>query len=87
MRPPQVQLLSLVQSYEQLYTYIKSEITEGRLPYGTKLPSKRKMAEFLKVSQNTIETAYEQLQAEGYVEVKARKGYFQNAYSFYEQLN
>ncbi|KMK76226.1 PLP-dependent aminotransferase family protein [Alkalihalobacillus pseudalcaliphilus] len=70
---------SSVPLYEQLYTYIKSEITEGRLPYGTKLPSKRKMAEFLKVSQNTIETAYEQLQAEGYVEVKARKGYFVQA--------
>ncbi|MGJ9457910.1 PLP-dependent aminotransferase family protein [Oceanobacillus sp. CF4.6] len=62
--------------YEQLYIYIKNEITEGRLPYGSKLPSKRKLAEFLSISQNTVETAYDQLMAEGYLESLPRKGYF-----------
>lgn len=62
--------------YEQLYFYIKKEITAGRLIYGTKLPSKRKLAEFLKISQNTVESAYAQLTAEGYVEALPRKGYF-----------
>ncbi|PJN89802.1 MocR-like pyridoxine biosynthesis transcription factor PdxR [Bacillus sp. mrc49] len=62
--------------YEQLYSHIKKEIIEGRLPFGTKLPSKRKLAEFLQISQNTVETAYEQLTAEGYVEVIPRKGYY-----------
>ena len=62
--------------YEQLYLHIKKEIIDGRLPFGTKLPSKRKLAEFLQISQNTVETAYEQLSAEGYVEVIARKGYY-----------
>lgn len=62
--------------YEQLYLYIKKEIIDGRLPFGTKLPSKRKLSEFLQISQNTVETAYEQLTAEGYVEVIPRKGYY-----------
>ncbi|RFU70959.1 PLP-dependent aminotransferase family protein [Peribacillus saganii] len=62
--------------YEQLYLYIKREIIEGRLHYQTKLPSKRKLADFLEISQNTVEAAYEQLTSEGYLEVLPRKGYF-----------
>ncbi|MED3553938.1 PLP-dependent aminotransferase family protein [Cytobacillus praedii] len=62
--------------YEQLYLYIKKEIIEGHLQYGAKLPSKRKLADFLKISQNTVEIAYQQLTAEGYVEAYPRKGYF-----------
>ncbi|MGM9925705.1 MAG: PLP-dependent aminotransferase family protein [Bacillus sp. (in: firmicutes)] len=62
--------------YEQLYEYIKKEIIEGRLLYQTKLPSKRKLADFLQISQNTIDAAYNQLTAEGYLEVIPRKGYF-----------
>ena len=62
--------------YEQLYEYIKNEIIQGRLPFKTKLPSKRKLADFLQISQNTIDTAYNQLVAEGYLEVIPRKGYF-----------
>ncbi|GAF64622.1 transcriptional regulator [Bacillus sp. TS-2] len=71
---------SSVPLYEQLYSYIKKEIIEGRIEFGTKLPSKRKLSEFLKVSQNTVETAYEQLLAEGYIEVIARKGFFVQTY-------
>lgn len=62
--------------YEQLYEYIKIEIMEGRVAYGTKLPSKRKLAEYLSISQNTVEQAYDQLVAEGYIEAKPRRGYF-----------
>lgn len=72
--------------YEQLYTHIKKEITSGRITYGTKLPSKRKLAAFLKVSQNTIEATYDQLSAEGYLEVKARKGFFVQAYEQLEHI-
>ncbi|WP_096271499.1 MocR-like pyridoxine biosynthesis transcription factor PdxR [Paucisalibacillus globulus] len=72
--------------YEQLYGFIKTEILEGRIPYGTKLPSKRKLAEFLKVSQNTVETTYEQLVAEGYVEGIARKGFFVLTYEDLEYV-
>ncbi|MGM8366393.1 PLP-dependent aminotransferase family protein [Virgibacillus sp. W0181] len=72
--------------YEQLYDFIKQEITEGRLEYGSKLPSKRKLSEFLKVSQNTVENAYGQLIAEGYIEGLPRKGYFVLAYEDLEYV-
>ncbi|MBX9976279.1 PLP-dependent aminotransferase family protein [Cytobacillus firmus] len=62
--------------YVQLYKYIKNEIKTGNLAVMAKLPSKRKFARYLEVSENTIESAYEQLMAEGYIESKARKGYF-----------
>lgn len=72
--------------YEQLYLYIKKEITEGRLEYSSKLPSKRKLSEFLKVSQNTVETAYDQLIAEGYIESLPRRGFFVLAYEDLEYV-
>lgn len=72
--------------YEQLYVYIKEEILEGRIEYGTKLPSKRKLADFLRISQNTVETAYEQLTAEGYVRAYPRRGYFVMAYEELEYV-
>lgn len=62
--------------YEQLYEFIKQEIVEERLPYGQKLPSKRKLANHLEVSQNTVETAFEQLVAEGYITSRPRKGFY-----------
>ena len=62
--------------YHQLYKYIKIEIQEGRIDYGEKLPSKRKLADHLGVSQNTVTTAYEQLIDEGYVSAIERRGYF-----------
>ena len=67
---------SPVPLYEQLYQFMKSEISKGTLPYQTKLPSKRKLAAFLQVSLNTVEGAYEQLTAEGYAESRLRKGYY-----------
>ncbi|GAK14747.1 PLP-dependent aminotransferase family protein [Geomicrobium sp. JCM 19039] len=72
--------------YEQLYTHIKNEIISGRIAYNSKLPSKRKLATFLKISQNTIETAYEQLHAEGYIAVLPRKGYFVQAFESLEYV-
>lgn len=62
--------------YIQLYQYVKEEILNGTIKPGTRLPSKRKLSQYLEISQNTIQTAYEQLCAEGYVESKPRKGMF-----------
>lgn len=72
--------------YEQLYGFIKEEIMAGKIKYGTKLPSKRKLSEFLVISQNTIEQAYDQLVAEGYIEGIPRKGYFVLAYEDLEYM-
>lgn len=62
--------------YEQLYTGIKNAIIQKQIEVGTKLPSKRKLAEFLNISQTTIEIAYAQLLAEGYITSIPRVGYF-----------
>ena len=41
-----------------------------------KLPSTRSLAEYLQVSRSTVELAYDQLVAEGYLEAVPYKGYF-----------
>ena len=48
----------------------------GALAGGARLPSKRKLAANLRVSQVTVETAYGQLLAEGYLVSEPRRGYF-----------
>src|SRR5690625_3909661 len=65
--------------YEQIYQQIKDDIIDGKLSVGTKLPSKRKLEQFLNVSQTTVELAYGQLLAEGFISSKPRKGYFVEA--------
>jgi GntR family transcriptional regulator / MocR family aminotransferase len=62
--------------YIQLSDYIKQEITTGRIQSNEKLPSKRKLSQYLDVSVNTVQAAYDQLCAEGYVVSKQRKGLF-----------
>ncbi|MGE6256937.1 PLP-dependent aminotransferase family protein [Heyndrickxia sporothermodurans] len=62
--------------YIQLYEYIKKEIENGRIPPGTRLPSIRKLSSYLRISRNTIDSAYQQLMAEGYIESRPRSGLF-----------
>jgi len=64
--------------YLQLYEYIKGEIAAGRIEPGTKLPSIRHLAGYLKISKTTIETTYHQLSVEGYITGKPKAGYFVN---------
>ncbi|PIE93463.1 GntR family transcriptional regulator [Bacillus fungorum] len=73
---PNLNTKSKIALYVQLYEYIKKEIKDGTIPAFTKLPAKRKLAIYLQVSKNTVEAAYEQLLAEGYIESASRKGYF-----------
>ncbi len=62
--------------YRQLYEYIKGGIRAGRIEFNTKLPSKRKLSAYLNISQNTIQTAYDQLIEEGYIVALPKKGFF-----------
>lgn len=62
--------------YEQLYGAIKADLLSGAIAGGEKLPSKRLLAEHLNVSKVTVETAYQQLLAEGYLTTVERVGYF-----------
>lgn len=65
-----------VSLYEQLYVGIRRDIESGRIVPGERLPSKRQLARHLNVSVITVEGAYDQLVAEGYVRAEARRGYF-----------
>ena len=62
--------------YEQLYRAVRADIMSGALAGGDRLPSKRQLAANLHVSQITVETAYGQLLAEGYLASAQRRGYF-----------
>lgn len=62
--------------YQQIYEYIKEEIRKGKLFAGEKLPSTRSLAEYLQVARSTVDFAYGQLVAEGYVEARPCRGYF-----------
>ena len=62
--------------YEALYRCIRSDILSGNLKSGEKLPSKRALAQNLEVSKITVETAYNQLLAEGYIRSQEKVGYF-----------
>lgn len=62
--------------YKQIYLNIKNFILDHNIASGEKLPSKRQLATELNVSINSVETAYEQLLAEGYIYAIERRGYF-----------
>ena len=62
--------------YDRIYEEIKQDILSGRLADGAKLPSKRAQAERSGVSVVTVETAYSQLAAEGYITARERSGYY-----------
>lgn len=62
--------------YEALYRCIRSDILSGKLPAGTKLPSKRALASQLDISKITVEGAYNQLCAEGYISAREKVGYY-----------
>lgn len=67
---------SSIALYIQLYEYIKLEITTGLLKPDSKLPSIREASATLKLSKTTIENAYSQLVAEGYIDNLPKRGYF-----------
>ncbi len=65
--------------YEALYRCIREDILSGKLAAGTKLPSKRALADHLEVSKVTVEGAYSQLLAEGFLRSVEKVGYFVEA--------
>jgi GntR family transcriptional regulator/MocR family aminotransferase len=62
--------------YVQLYRHIRQEIKSRHIPSGTRLPAIRRLSEHLRISRNTVETAYLQLISEGYVESRPRSGLY-----------
>ena len=62
--------------YYSLYSFIRDDILTGKLKKGYRLPSKRVLSESLSVSVITVQNAYDQLLAEGYIYSIKRSGYF-----------
>ena len=62
--------------YESLYKQIRQDILNYKLSPDEKLPSKRALAKHLNVSTITVENAYLQLMAEGYIYSVAKSGYY-----------
>lgn len=63
-------------AYIRLYLRVRNDIISGGYPFGSRLPSKRSMADTAGVSTVTVEHAYSLLCDEGYTEARERSGYF-----------
>lgn len=62
--------------YEKIYEDLKNNVITGRYKDGQRLPSKRALAERLKVSVITVDAAYALLIDEGYAYSRERSGYY-----------
>lgn len=72
--------------YQQVYQQMKQAILERRYLPHDKLPSKRELAVNLRISLNSVNAAYQQLVAEGYLYTRERRGFFvEELDSFYVQ--
>ncbi|ATZ12091.1 MocR-like pyridoxine biosynthesis transcription factor PdxR [Erwinia amylovora] len=61
---------------KRLYDVLQGAIQDGSIATGRRLPASRDLAKDLSVSRNTVLTAYEQLQSEGYLQTRAGSGTF-----------
>lgn len=62
--------------YKLLYEQLKKDIEGQNYHFGEKLPSIRKMMEKTGYSKTTIESAYNQLLVEGYIQSRNKSGYY-----------
>ncbi|MCR5088996.1 MAG: PLP-dependent aminotransferase family protein [Oscillospiraceae bacterium] len=62
--------------YEQIADALKKDILSGVVRSGSRLPSKRSLAEHLGVSTITVESAYNLLIDEGYLWSEPKRGYY-----------
>lgn len=60
----------------QLYQQLSQRIIQQRFPPGSRLPSSRQLAADLGISRNTVNSVYDQLKAEGFLQSQAGKGIF-----------
>ncbi|HHX50910.1 MAG TPA: PLP-dependent aminotransferase family protein [Clostridia bacterium] len=65
--------------YMQLYQEFKEAVVSGRLEPGLRVPSVRQLSADFHISKTTVETAYQQLVAEGYLSSRSKVGFFVNA--------
>jgi GntR family transcriptional regulator/MocR family aminotransferase len=60
--------------YRQVYRQLREVILTGRLPAGALLPSSRTLTRELGISRTTLELAYDQLYADGYIQGRVGSG-------------
>ncbi|WP_448002347.1 GntR family transcriptional regulator [Agromyces bauzanensis] len=65
--------------YEQVRMQVVDAVRDGRLAAGAKLPTVRALADELGLAVNTVAKAYKELEADGVVEGRGRKGTFVRA--------
>lgn len=65
-----------MKKYIELYNTIKNEIEQGELKSGDRIPSVRKASEIYRVSITTVQNAYFDLCADGYIAAIDKSGYF-----------
>lgn len=62
--------------YEQIKEEMKKLIIKGAIKADEKIPSVRILASTLSINPNTIQHAYRELEAEGYIYSRKATGYF-----------
>ena len=65
-----------MKKYSKLYNDIKEQIITGQLSHGDKIPSERDAAAIYSVSTTTVQNAYFELCADGFIISKEKIGYF-----------
>lgn len=65
--------------YEQVYDKFRNDIESGVMNSGDKMPSLRTLARDNDISITTVESAYNQLLVEGYIESRPKSGYYVNS--------
>jgi GntR family transcriptional regulator/MocR family aminotransferase len=62
--------------YLQIANMVIREMKKGRIGPGTKLPGTRQMSEILEVHRKTVVRSYEELDAQGWIELRPSQGTF-----------
>ena len=65
--------------YEQVRSGLATQINDGTLAVGTKLPTVRQLASDLGLAANTVARAYRELEDAGLVDTRGRAGTFVSA--------
>ncbi len=73
--------------YNDLYTYIRKQITDGQIKNGAKLPSVRKAGALFGVSRTTVQNAYFALAADGFIISEPQSGYYVSYHKAKQSLN
>lgn len=62
--------------YQQIRLQVLAAVTVGALPVGSRLPTIRQLADDLDLAANTVARAYHELESDGVIETRGRRGTF-----------